>query len=342
MAINHQKLSKDLRGNILAVIAGTSTREQLNGLIAVCHSLASAFLASKSTISALTKVHGLCTADLAFDCIAELFQQDANGNYIQLQSYFTGLLLPTAREEEILSHLRRLVFSKVNHGVYRLYSESDPALAKTLRNIKIAVQSLGHFIEVERFGESCIAPSLCETREQLPAFERDELEKTFLPATTGNEHVPEFLAKLSRFLREQEEHCRIIPLVTIGLLVREAYVQKHNTNDDVIVHDDNLIESDTLAIIKQTCHDIRKQTEEKYVRRDDVQEEIFVHYFTAIEGIVAEKFIGKNGYDGSLFESLQQLIPELTKEEYTSIHRNRIEYLLKLVEKRARKRLRNM
>ena len=335
-------LSENLRENILAVIAGSHTHNQLNRLIAVSHTLANSFLASKTTAGTLTSTYGMNTSDLAYDCIAELFRKDADGNYIQLFSYFNGLSLTTARGEEILAHLRRLVFSKVNHGVYRLYSEADPSLAKILRNIKIAVGSLKNFTEVERFGEPCITPSLCNTLEDYPAIEREILEQQFIKHTTGREYIPELLAKFSLFLREQNEHCRIIPFVAVGILFRTIYTCRYEFPDQVVSVEAELVESDTSAIIKTVCIDIRKKNERKYVDGGKVTAEMFEKYFQVLEEELCEKFIGKDGPDFSLYESLKKLSPDLTKEDYRKDHRNRIEYLLKQVNKEATKRLKDV
>ena len=108
---NSSKLTKGLQENLLAILSGTHTHEQLNSFIALCHSMARIFLAKKAKAGILTVVSNLNTSDLAYDCIAELFQQDDGGKYIQLRSYFNGLQLSKALEEEIIVHLRRLVFS---------------------------------------------------------------------------------------------------------------------------------------------------------------------------------------------------------------------------------------
>lgn len=334
-------LCKNLRENLLAILAGSHTHDQLNRLIAVSHTLANSFLASKATAGTLVSVYGLNTSDLAYDCIAEIFQKDADGNYIQLFSYFNGLSLTTAREEEILAHLRRLVFSKVNQGVYRLYSEADPSLAKILRNIKIAIISLKNFTEIERFGEPCITPSLCDTLEDYPAIDREFLEQQFVEHTTGREHIPELLAKLSLFLRKQNEHCRIIPFVMVGILFRTIYTCRQDFPDQMVTADAELVESDTSSIIKKVCNDIRKKNERKYVEGGKITAEMLEKYFIVLEEGLCEKFIGKDGYDFSLYESLKKLSPDMTKEDYKKNHRNRIEYLLKQANKEAVKRLKD-
>ena len=336
---NHRSLSTGLRESILSAINGSATREQLNRLVSVFHSLASAFLASKSTCGMLTHVSGLKTSDLAYDCIAELFQQNRDGNYIQLVSYFSGLQLSAARDEEILAHARRLVFSKVNHGVYRLYSQADPSLAKILRNIKLAVYSLKNFTETDRFGEQCLIPVLCDALEHLPPFQREELEQLFIPVTRGKEVIPELLAKLSLFLREQDRNCRIVPLILVGLLFRSVYNAKQSVHSNTVEIEDATVVRDTEDIISKVCRDLKTVTSKKYVEKKNIAGEVFEKYFHVMEEGLTEKYIGSNGQDFSLFDNLRRYLPDLTKEEYKKRHRNKIEYLWKLVQKEAVKRL---
>lgn len=107
----------------------------------------------------------------------------------------------------------------------------------------------------------------------------------------------------------------------------------------MITVDTELVESDTSAIIKTVCNDIRKKNESKYIDGGKVTAEMYEKYFHVLEEELCEKFIGKDGYDFSLYESLKKLSPDLTKEDYKRNHRNKIEYLLKQVNKEVIKRL---
>lgn len=335
---NHSKLSIGLREILIAVLGNTCTSQQLNHLIKLSHALANSFIASKTTAGTLSMVSGLTTSDLAYDCIADLFQQDAKGNCIQLKAYFAGLSITTSRDEEMLAHLRRVVFSKVNHGIFRLYTEIDPTLAKILRNIKIAINTLKNFTEFERFGEPCIAPCACNMLEDRPAFDRDELHRYFIRDVSGRENVPELLAKFSLFLREQKECCRIIPLVTVGILFRDVYTTKEVMSEEA-TFDDTLLKTDASALIKKACRDVENRTSNKYVGKGKVTPDVFCSYFCVIEEVLVEKFVGMDGEDTSLCEALKNHIPNLTEKEYKTHHRNRIEYLLKQANKEAVKLL---
>ncbi len=331
------KITGQLREVLLALLMGDATREQLNHLIAVSHSLASSFIAGKSSLGGLRSISGLTTSDLAFDAIADLFRLDEHGNCVQLRAYFAGIDLREAEEEEIVSHLRRLVFSKVNQGIFRLYSEADPALAKILRNLKLAVGTLKNFTEVERFGEICLAPALCDTLEHLPPFDRDELEKRLHEYTTGREMIPELTAKMSLVLRQQEEYCRIVPLVTVGLLFRAVYGNKEDAAAAKVHHDDHFGKADAQSVVSQVCRELKAELHPTYVGRQKLTEELYQKYFKAIES----ELLGRMeiaGVDGiSLFDRLKAEIPGITRAEYFREHRNKLEYLLKLASGKMRK-----
>ncbi len=339
----YPKLSASLRENLSALLGRSSTREQLNELISLCHSLASSFLARKTSRNILCSTSGLTVGDIAFDCIADLFREESKGRYVQLESYFSGLPLQSAPEEEILAHLRRLVFSKVNQGAFRLLSETDPSLAKILRNIKLAVGSLQNFKEVERFGELCLAPALCDTLEHLPPYEIAELESAFFRVVNGRELIPEMLAKLCLLLREQDTHCRIIPYVQIGIMTRSAYAQKHVIEEDYAAPADSVLAvQDTMSAIDEACRLTASRMMTKSSWREKVSADVMERYLAVTKSRLADKYTDCGGYSGSLFEELRKSFPALSKEQYGREHRNRLEYVQKLVEKTVAKRLKEL
>jgi len=327
--------SKDLKENLLAVVNGTGTHRQLNHVVAVSHALAEAFLTSKRSIGTLGNMHGLNVSDLAYDSIADLFQRDERGSFRQLNSYFLGLPLESADNEEALVYLRRLVFSKVNHGVFRLLSEADPSLAKILRNVKQSMQALRIFEETERFGELCIVPSLCDPLEHLPAYERSELEADLLAVTTGDELIPEMLGKISRVMREECAHSRIVPLVTVGLVIRDVYERKLTRDSSDHYSDNPMHRQDITTLVAFCCDEVKKSVCEKYVGKGKISGEMFDTYFDVIGEELRNRYLGLDGEDSSLFELFRSRCPELTREGYLECHRNQLEYFLKLVNRKA-------
>lgn len=336
-------LSESLRLNLLGVLANRYAERQLNELVAVCHALASAFVQSKCAAGKLNLSQlGLSSRDVAYDCVADLFQRDDAGTIIQLKVYFDGLLLEELSDQALLAHLRRLVFSKVNQGIFRLYNESDPALGKILRNIKLAIQALGNFVEIERFGEVYVAPSYCDPLIFLSSLDGEGLERVLRELLSGNERTPEILAKISHFLREQEENSRAIHLVTLAVAIRTVLAGERDVRVEYSSVEEKLHVDDVRTIIHQTCEELKQITREKYVHRKKITVEVFESYFNVIEARLCELFVQRNGDAFSLFEQLRQAHPSLTRNEYRRRHKNVLEYLSRQAQERALRQLRKM
>jgi len=322
------KLAADLKLTLQGLVSGSHTRQQINHVVRVAHALSTAFLASKRSSGTLMGLHGINLSDLGYDCIAEIFQQNADGRLIQLEVYFASLQLDECTDEELLAHLRRLVFSKVNHGVFRLYNEADPMLARVLRNTKLAIASLGQFVEVERFGEQCIAPAMCDNLEHLPPLEREQIEQYLMTFSRGNESVPGLLAKVAMCLREQDTRCRVLPVFAVACALRTVYESRgrSSTPRPSTEPDDPMLADDVLRVVNSACKNIRERFEKKYVGRK-LQPELFESYMQVIHGSLVDRFVSNDGEETSLYERLEGIVRGLSKEEYGKYHRSRLEYL---------------
>ena len=202
---------RGLKNDLAALLEGEASPAQVKSVVRVCHANAEGALARRGHLNHLLRMHGLSLADLAYDCISDLFARDGDGRYKALESYFSAYGAADLSDEEIYFHLQRLSFTKVRNGLFRAYSEMDPQLARILHNVKVAARTLGFFIETDRLGESCLVPSLCDTSEHLPPVEVPDLTAWLSAEASGNEFIPELLGKLSMSLRKQTSYSRIVP-----------------------------------------------------------------------------------------------------------------------------------
>jgi hypothetical protein len=333
-------LQGNLRENIIAVITGRHSRAQLNGLVSACHALALAFLRSKRTAGLLAEAGGVRLPDLAYDCIADLFQTSEGGGFIRIRAYFSSMDIDNITDEELLAYLRRLVFSLVNQGLFRLYHDVDPSLGKVLRNVKLSVNAVKNFDDVERFGEPCIAPALVDRLEHLPPFDREAIERILHGLGHGNEHVPQLLAKLALYLRGQSEHSRVVSLVAVALGIRSLYARSSAPPAEGKPPDLALREHDAETMIRGACEHVKCRMRARYVERHKVGPDTFERYFLAIEMYLRARFDGIREKDLSLFSTMVRIDPSLTREEYKRKHRARIEYLARKTTERMRRGMR--
>jgi hypothetical protein len=331
-----QNLTKDLRVNLNALLGGSPSQPQLKAFAAVCSALAGAFLRTKLSFGKVNlPLIGLTLEDLAHDCIADLFQRDDAGSFIQVRTYFEGLSFQALPDEELLANLRRLVFSKVNQHLFRLYNDIDPALGRIYRNIKVAIHALGNFVEVDRFGETHIAPVFADALEHLPPFDPQRLEGLLRDSLRSDRRVPEMLSRLSLILRAQDDCSRLIPLSQAAYLFRSVFSGDLEAEHRDKETESSMAVSDASSVIRAACERTKERYMPKYVRKGKVAPETFGHYFAAIEANLIETFLGLDGHDNSLYDHLKQELPAVGKEEYRRVHKNILEYLCRQARRTA-------
>lgn len=328
-------LLRDLHATLTHIVVRSHTSSELNHLIKVCHTLTLIFLQHKvSETNRDLRFQGLNNSDIAFDCIADLFQQESDGGLVRLEGYFQGIDIPNISDEELLSHLRRLVFSKVNQSIFRIYNESDPSLGKIIRNIKLAIQSIHNFDIVNRFDETCITPAGCDSLEHLPQAERNDIENHLRSDTRGGGTIPQLLAHLSLSLRRQSSFSRIVPVVTVALAIRSLFQNQIETTTST-VDDNDLNSTDSIALIRRACVKARAETKPQYVGKGKIAEDIFEKYFNVIEEHIVNRLVHNDGEAFSFYKGLRSYLPELNEEEYRRTHKSKLEYLARLSHKRA-------
>ena len=333
---------QDLRDHLLAITSGDHSHDQLNAVVRICHSLSIACIRTRSIAAVLNDSHGLSVSDLAMDCIADLFQQSDQGGFTQLSAFFGSLPLENWSDEEALIHLRRLVFSKTYNGLFRLYNEADPILGKILRNIKIAIQSLGHFESCTEAGEPAIKPVACDPLMHLPPPDRDMLERYLSPHVRGNETIPSMLAKLSLYLREQRLHRRVIPMIDVAVVFRSLYSRPGLIPASFEDVSGELLRNDVERTLQIAFRHARAAAENAYVDTGKMNLESLDSYFRAINAGLRATYVDLDGVDFSLFEALRIEMPGLTIAEYRRSHRSRLEYLSRQMHERMRALLKNV
>lgn len=329
--------SLDLRAIIAATVLTPPETKATMELVFMCEKIALVQIRRKGQHGRIIeRLISLPPEDLAIDCVAELFQREEDGSLVQVRAYFEGMDWRCMANEELMSYLRRLVFAKVNHGIFRLYNEADPALGKILRNIKIAIRSLDHFIEIDRFGEHCICPVMCDTLEHLPSAGHNELELLLRSGPSGNHSVPNLLARLSKALREQHEHSRVVCLITVAQVIRSMYESGRQLQE--ISEPDvygNLVAQDVETFIAQASREVSLQVSRSYIKKDESGRELLDCYLEAAAGYVRAQ-LNKDGLDdGSLYERLAVILPGLSKEQYKKLHKSKLEYVARLVQQRV-------
>lgn len=331
-------LSKQL---LTAILSGSYTPYDLREFVKLCSNLAFPLVRKKIVNGKLNlTILRMNDQDVLYDCLADLFERDERGRFVQIERFFEheGIDFEQHSEEFLLDELRRIVFQKVNTGFIRLHSEADPVLGKILHNLDVAIDRTALFEKIVRFGESFLNPLGVDLLMHQPSMPFEYLQDRLFRAVLLHESMPAMLKKLHDTLLDQQDYQRSVSFVSVGLLLKDIYklaqvsedVTTAEGNDEETVRVQRLID-----IVSRELHDAFVG---RYVDKGKTTSDQLERYLAVVTRVLSEGV--ENGSSPiSLFESLRVEYPNLTKESYIKQHRSILEYIMKDAKKRLKKKL---
>jgi hypothetical protein len=317
---------------IPSVLSPDPSLECVREFVYLCKNLALSYLQTKVNRGKLDPKHfGIPLDDLALDCIAPLFERNDRGRFVELVSYYGKGNLPTFSGEELLGATRRLVFSKVNEELFRLYRENDPSLSNIIRNIKIALRFSRTVIPVMRNNEWWIQPiSLIHAQDVLPVMPAELIEARLLSQLERRYDLRHILQLVSAILEEQDLYQKRYPLVGIALVIRSLMVRSLTLAESVESPGAEISPEEISRFIHTSIEKTRTAMKASYVGKGKVSEKTFEAYFDCVEEILDTEYVSDNGLDLSYFDVVRKRMSELSVEEYRCHHRAYLEYLVRL------------
>lgn len=313
-----------LREIIIRSIAGDSDCEQK--LIKKCSDFAEAYLRMRTKKdSYLFNLISSSLKDIALDCVAELFEKK-EGRLVLLETYFSGLMI--TKESEYHTHLRRMVFSKVNETLFEYYKSFDPSLGKIIRNIKRVLKD-DDVQNLEYNPESKLITStlLRLDKPQMPA---DLLEIKLSYRFKYSISTRDVLQLVSEIFVIHDEYNGRIKLSILAQIIRRLH-QFYNEDAEHFNFSEHeeLEERELAVLIKSVVKKVRLDLYPGYVSKNKMNEEDFSKYFMTVENVLIGDYTNCNGNGKSYYEHFVDIVGEIDKEEYRNEHRKYLEYFVK-------------
>jgi hypothetical protein len=325
-----------------ASLDGEASPRDINALVNIAHRMA--IIRLRQLISS-GRLHlqsfPVRLESVALDCIAEVFERDADGRFVEIEDFFSADRdLGSLKPDDALYHFRTFLFRKLSDGIYRMYRENDPVLSKILRNLKLAVGRSKDVYLVERFGELfVIFGTECESGGEQTEYPFDELERDFASvagsAKAAGEHLQRFVWLFSR----HPEYRSFFALTDLAVIMKRTLVKSHDDPADSIVSGDEAPSVDLKAMVHESYGLLLKNLWNRYVSSGKLDETTFNAYGFALKDLLEDTFILSNGSECEYFDYLQRHSPELTRADYLHHHRTKFEYMAKLAKKAVRDRL---
>jgi hypothetical protein len=280
----------------------------------------------------------------AIDCIAELFERDSEGVFIELEHFFSVEHdLSRLTNDDIIAHFRSLVFTKLKDGIFRLYRENDPVLSKILRNLKIAVDKNSNISLIERLGITYLIFSKNNAANiHLPEYPLDLLEKEVAKHYRQGESSGNFLSVVSTIFAEQDHYRRMYSLIDCAVVLKRVSASYKIPMEEIFAAEDGFLMQDIHSVVERTLIQIQRDLRKRYVESGKITDDVFKKYFSAISEMIIDAFVRSDGSEKSYDEYLQYHIKSLTYDEYRKNHRVQFEYMTKLAKKAVREQLKEL
>ncbi|HOT95947.1 MAG TPA: hypothetical protein PLN61_11495 [bacterium] len=297
-------------------------------------------------------------ADLAMDCIAELFGRDDFGRFPQLKKYYEGKFaeMPYINDAEVLILTRRLIVRKTKQELSRIFRERDPEGAKIVRNIKVAIRMApdlhlfrelgkefvyhGPLIQGDQNSPADDSLALYLRRSQPPLPE-EILHKLFLDNFHSGDSVSVSIRRLLEALHERSEYQNFCALDAVVKLVRyvkfDVCRERIAAGESVNTPLDELESKEMEEYIAVVMDSIWLRLDSQYLRTRKLALDKARIYHRALRDVLYDLIQKRD--TSSYYRNLKFYIPELTQKEYRQRERSVFEYLAKLAKKEFRKYL---
>lgn len=348
------------------ICAGTYCQAQLVEFINLTQKISLGYLKYQEIIGKRISGERMDTdvelADLAVDCIAELFSSDGNGLFPQLIRYYEPKFeeFTNICDADVLILTRRLVVRKTKQELSRIFRERDPEGAKIVRNIKVAIRTsekLQMFADlgkeyvfykngIELQPDAIVDPDGIGEylRRKQPPIPEDILHTRFIDIYSPSDSVSSSIRKLLKTVHEFNEYQNFLPIETIVKLIRRvkfnAVKDKLSADDMVPTPLDELETKEIESYIDVVMEKVQGKICSQYLRSDKLDSQRADIYTRALRDVLNDLIQKKD--NSSYFRNLRHYLPNLTQRDYRQNERSVFEYLAKVAKKEFRRHLKEL
>lgn len=338
------KVFRDIKPILERVLSGGVSAKETRDLIQYCAFLALPLVRKKVRFGLLNPVLlAMTEEDVVYDALAELFRRDNEGKFLLLQSSFAEVSIEDQSDEEIVIHLRRLVFVNVHKTIIRLYTETDPVMGKILRNLKLGIGKSGVFEEGVRFGETVLVVKNADPLFGRPCLALNDLQRAIGGVVNVHDTIPTVLSKLYALLTEQEQFQRVVPLFQLAATIKSVYVVGWETEQVVVPNVEEEMDTQNIRqMVARICREEADEMRQSHVQAKKISEEMLAAYARAMESILQEEYLDTGTTKRSYYDHFVEYAPTVSHMEYRERHRATLEYAIKKIRKRVQGLLKAM
>lgn len=302
--------------------ASSVSQSQINNAIEGAYRIAVKYLQlHRLSISKLINGEDLTLQELAMDSIVGLFINEKDNEVMPIIQSFNKWQPCISSEEDCLYFLNKVVASRVEQHIYKLFKEKDPFFSKLLDSVNYLIRTNG-FYKFHFLGKTFLSETELEKFEKC-FISTDEFEK--IPSELFKERKS-LLSNLITYLKNETEFNLAIPLN--DLIIR----LKHVNSSEYLLDEYTSSEFNKIEINEMLEKGFRSAIEKlmySYVDKGKLDREELNAFRSALKEMAID--LSDGGINPGLYKYLSAYIPGLTEEDYKNKYHNILEYLLKVM-----------
>lgn len=324
----------NLKKLLSTFVNGNALYADVRLLVDISHKFAAAYIQTKIKLQKFdVRKFGISVDEFAYDAIADLFKTSDKNNLAEIKKNFERLLDDDRFDEaECISEFRRLIFSAVNHYIFRISRAHDPGLSKIIRNLKGAAKNNQSFSLKRVWNEAYICLDMNEKNSHLPLIPHELLIANLNGNVLSYDVFNSFLKSVAEIFGGQKDFRKEYPLLELAYILREYLTQK-NLKLPEVQTENELSEYELRDILAQIHSKVKKKIGIKYLDSGKLQPQMLECYQKTVVEILSSEFIREDCDGKCFYDFLLRHIPELTIEEYQTKHRTKLEYFAKVSRK---------
>jgi hypothetical protein len=323
-----------LRYLLAQAASGTITTRELSELIHITRSLAESYLNNhRRSILRLCTFHGITEADLASDCIGELFETDNANRCIQIQQFLQALEQGGAgyTNFDVFLAYKSLVVKFVSTQLARSFAQIDPAGAKILRNVKDAINHSALLALKESVLGRVVTVVEADTLERCEAFPQNLLENELASRRPVINEIPELLHTLASIFMQQHQYRRSVLLVDFVQMIKKLYARFTEPEETTSIDLRSLEAEDLNLLQRQVLFAVNEKIISTYLFKQKITRKEAEKLMRVLYSIIVDWF--EEGIsENSLYEYTRAEFG-VSEAQYNALWRARVEYLTRIARK---------
>ncbi|MCL4550286.1 MAG: hypothetical protein M1495_17165 [Bacteroidetes bacterium] len=287
----------------------------------------------------LCQAHGITLYDLAYDCIADVFEKDGANNLLTLKHFFSSLRqsVDELPSDEVYFAYKAMLLKIAYVQIAHLYAQLDPTGFKIQRNIKETVLKTEMFVTKQNvLGKVLVVAGNYET-ENLPYVDLIKLLKEFKERSLNKKTSTELLEVLYCWLKQQNEFRKEIKLSDAVYLFKSVFEITDEKSSGETDSFEEMIANNFYETfeIEQITNNVLEKIKTRifidYYSRGKLTRQQSEAVYLSIADVVRDWIsFGKNHV--SFYDYLTKYL-QINPEDYHDIIRDKFEYLIKQTRK---------